>query len=136
MLKLVQIDNGVFDLAPEDPNATVEDAAQAALETLVYATLFTDQIAPAGRVADPFDQRGWWHDPNRGTGLWYVRWQALSDKARREALNMVKRALEAKTTSFTGITVTDITPAGNVSSVMLEIAGQHNGRQFIMRTSL
>lgn len=136
MLKLVQIDNGVFDLAPEDPDATVDEILQAAIETLIYAILHTDQIAPAGRVADPFDQRGWWHDPQRGTGLWYVRWQALSDKARREALNMVKRALEAKTTSLAAISVADVTPAGNVSSVMLEIAGQHNGHQFIMKTSL
>ena len=85
MLKLVQIDNGVFDLAFDDPALQDENAA---VQTLIYASLFTDQIAPAERVADPFDQRGWWHDPARGTGLWYVRRQALSDKARAEALNM------------------------------------------------
>lgn len=136
MLKLVQIDNGVFDLAPEDPNATEDEAAQAAAETLVYAVLFTDQVAPAGRVADPFDQRGWWHDETRGVGLWYVRRQALGDKARNESLIMIKRALEDKSNALSDITVTDATDARNVSSVILQITGQHNGRQFIMKTSL
>lgn len=136
MLKLVQIDNGVFDLAPEDPNATEAEAAQAAAETLVYATLFTDQIAPEGRVADPFDQRGWWHDETRGVGLWYVRRQALGDKARNESLNMIKRALEAKSNALSDITITDTTDARNVSSVILQISGKHNGRQFIMKSSL
>jgi phage gp46-like protein len=133
MLKLIQTDNGVFDLAFDDPALQDE---QSVLETLVYATLFTDQIAPAGRVADPFNQRGWWHDPQRGTGLWYVRWQALSKSARKEAINMVKRALEAKVDALTEITVTDITAARNVSSVTLEISGKHNGRKFTMRAAL
>lgn len=133
MLKLVQIDNGVFDLAFDDPALQDADAAAA---TLIYATLFTDQVAPVGRVADPFDQRGWWHDPDRGTGLWYVRRQALSDKARRESLNMIKRALEAKSDAFTNIVVTEVIDPRNVSSVMLEISGKHNGVQFIMMTSL
>jgi len=136
MLKLVQLDNGVFDLAPEDQNATEDEAAQAAAETLVYAILFTDQIAPEDRVADSFDQRGWWHDETRGVGLWYVRRQALGDKARNESLNMIKRALEDKSNALTDITVTDTTDARNVSSVILQITGQHNGRQFIMKTSL
>jgi len=136
MLKLVQIDNGVFDLAPEDPNATEDEAAQAAAETLVYAVLYTDQVAPAGRVADPFDQRGWWHDETRGVGLWYVRRQALGEKARNESLIMIKRALEDKSNALSDITVTDITDARNVSSVILQITGQHNGRQFIMKVPL
>ena len=106
------------------------------MQTLIYASLFTDQIAPAERVADPFDQRGWWHDPARGTGLWYVRRQALSDKARAEALNMIKRALEAKTNALTNIIVTDLTSAGNVSSVILGITGLHNGRKFTLEATL
>lgn len=136
MLKLVQIDNGVFDLAPEDPNATEDEAAQAAVETLVYAVLFTDQIAPEGRVADPFDQRGWWHDKDRGTGLWYVRRQALGSKARQEAINMVQRALEAKSEALADILITDVTKAGSVSSVILNISGVHNGRKFNLRSQL
>ena len=133
MLKLVQIDNGVFDLAFDDPALQDENAA---VQTLVYTTLFTDQIAPAERVADPFDQRGWWHDPARGTGLWYVRRQALSAKARTESLNMIKRALEAKTNALTNIIVTDLTSAGNVSSVILGITGLHNGRKFTLEAAL
>lgn len=133
MLKLVQLDNGEFDLAFDDPALQDTDAAAA---TLIYATLFTDQIAPAGRVADPFDQRGWWHDAARGTGLWYVRRQALSDKARRESLNMIKRALEAKSEALTDIVVTEVIDPRNVSSVILEISGKHNGLQFIMKSSL
>lgn len=133
MLKLVQLDNGVFDLAFDDPAMQDEDAA---VQTLIYATLFTDQVAPAGRVADPYDQRGWWRDPARGTGLWYVRRQALSDKARAEAINMVKRALEAKSDALTDITVTDVTEARNVSSVILQVTGLHNGRKFLIKATL
>lgn len=133
MLKLIQIDNGVFDLAFDDPALQDE---QAALETLVYATLFTDQIAPVGRVADPYDQRGWWYDPQRGTGLWYVRRQALGSKARQEAINMITRALAAKEPALSDINITDITQAGNVSSVILNISGVHNGRKFNLRSQL
>ncbi len=133
MLKLVQIDNGVFDIAFADP-ALPDDAA--IVETLVYATLFTDQIIPLDRVTDPFDRRGWWHDADRGTGIWYVRRQALSSAARREALNMVQQALLAKSPALTDIVVTDLTSPRNVSSVALEISGQHNGYKFTMRASL
>ncbi|MDO9233024.1 MAG: phage GP46 family protein [Methylotenera sp.] len=136
MLKLIQTDNGVFDLAHEDPNATEDEAEQTALETLVNATLHTDQIAPEGRVADQFDQRGWWYDKDRGTGLWYVRRQALGSKARQEAINMVRRALEAKSEALSDIVITDLTEAGNVSSVILNISGVHNGRKFNLRSQL
>ena len=133
MLKLVQTDNGVFDLAFDDPAMQDEDAA---VQTLVYATLFTHQVAPEGRVADPLDQRGWWNDVDRGTGLWYVRRQAASPDAKQEALNMIKRALESKTEALTDIVVTDITEARNVSSLILAIEGLHNGRKFSIEASL
>lgn len=133
MLKLVQTDNGVFDIAFADPAMPDENAAVA---TLVYATLFTDQIIPLDRATDPFDKRGWWHDEARGTGLWYVRRQALSSAARQEAINMVKQALLAKSPALSDIVVTDVSSARNVSSVTLEVAGKHNGIKFTMRASL
>lgn len=127
MLKLEQTDWSQFDLALE---SQADDLDNTALQTLIYATLFTDQVAPAGRVADPFDQRGWWHDPSKGTGLWYVRRQGLSESARQEALGMVKQALESKNATLTNINISDITSDGNVSSLILSISGEHNGRKF------
>ncbi len=124
MLKLVQIDNGVFDLQFDDPAASDENAA---IQTLVYAVLFTDQEAPESRVPDRYERRGWWADPNAGTGIWHVRRQALSQSARREAIFMVQQALIDH--GLTEVSVTeDSAGAGNVSGVFLRIMGLHNGR--------
>ncbi|BCB28440.1 hypothetical protein SKTS_33260 [Sulfurimicrobium lacus] len=136
MLKLVQTDWGVFDLAFDDPAL---DDADAAVATLVYGVLFTDAEAPAGRVADSFDRRGWYADPSRGSGLWHVRRQPLNSNARREALAMIRTALTARAPALTDIQTQEVTlaePAGNVSSVFLEVTGYHNGRKFIVRAPL
>jgi phage gp46-like protein len=134
MLKLVQVDNGVFELAFDDP---ADDDADAAVATLVYAVLYTDAVAPERRVADVYERRGWWADPPAGTGLWYVRRQALTGAARREALDMVKVALQARAPGLSGVEVQEVTQsAGNVSSVFLEVTGSHNGRKFIVRAPL
>jgi len=135
MLKLVQVDNGVFDLMFDDP--TMNDAdADAAVATLVYAVLFTDAEAPDARVADSYERRGWWANPQAGSGLWHVRRQPLGSAARREALDLVRTALQSHAPGLTGIEVSDVTPPGNVSSVMLALAGLHNGRQFAIRIPL
>lgn len=126
MLKLIQTELGVFDLAYE---TSADDLQQTALATAIYAALLTDQRAADGRVDDPFDQRGWWYDPQRGTGWWYVRRQALSDAARRETLNMAKRALDALP-AFTDVEITEVQTSGNISSVTLEITGSYYGRRF------
>ncbi|WP_026600489.1 phage GP46 family protein [Methylomonas sp. 11b] len=131
MLKLVQIDIGVFDLQFDDP--ALNDA-QAAIETLVYAVLFTDAEAPASRVPDRYERRGWWADPEAGTGLWHVRYQGLSDAARREALSMVEQALLDH--GLTEVSVSEQAGAGNVSSVFMIITGLHNGRTFNMSVPL
>lgn len=135
MLKLVQTDWGKFDLALDDPALGDDNAAAA---TLVYAVLNTDAEAPDGRVSDAFDRRGWWEDPTAGTGLWYVRRQPLNSAARREAVNMVRAALIAQAPALTNVDVQQvpIEAAGNVSSVVLEVTGSHNGRKFIVRASL
>ncbi len=133
MLKLVQTDWGVFDLAPDDPALADADAAVA---TLIYAVLFTDAEAPAARVPDGYERRGWWADPLAGSGLWHVRRQPLGSAARREALDMVRTALQARAPGLVDVTVSEITPAGIVSSVVMEIAGQHNGRKFTVRVPL
>lgn len=138
MLKLVQIgnfsDGNVFDLAFDDPAANDADAAVA---TLVYGVLFTDAEAPASRVADRYERRGWWVDPEKGSGLWHVRRQPLGSAARRETLDMVAAALSARSPGLTGIEVTELEgAAGNVSRVLLQVTGQHNGRKFAVRVPL
>lgn len=136
MLKLVQTDWGRFDLAVDAPAQADADAAAA---TLVFGVLYTDAEAPAGRVDDLFDRRGWYADPEAGSGLWHVRRQPLNSNARREALDMVRTALKVRAPALTDIEVREVTlpePAGNVSSVFLEVTGFHNGRKFIVRASL
>jgi len=134
MLKLVQIDNGVFDLVFDDPALNDADAAVA---TLVYAALFTDAEAPVDREPDRFARRGWWADTQAGSGLWHVRRQPLGGSARHEALAMVQSALISHSPALTEVNVTErAVPTGNVSSVFLEITGLHNGRKFILSTPL
>lgn len=132
MLKLVQLDNGVFDLAFDDPAHPDEDAAVA---TLVYAVLFSDAEAPASRVPDRHERRGWWADPAKGSGLWHVRGQPLGSAARRETLAMIATALTGH--GLTAVQVSELAgTAGNVSSVLLQVTGQHNGRNFIVKVPL
>lgn len=136
MLKLVQTDWGRFDLALDDPNQADADAA---VKTMVYAVLYTDAEAPTGRVNDGFDRRGWWADPQAGSGLWHVRRQPLNSAARREALDMVRTALTVRAPALTDIDVQEVLQddsAGNVSSVLMQVTGLHNGRKFIVRASL
>lgn len=134
MLKLVQIDNGVFDLVFDDPALSDADAAVA---TLIYAVLFTDAEAPVDREPDRFARRGWWADPQAGTGIWHVRRQPLGSAARREALAMVQSALLNRFPALTEVVVAErVIAVGNVSSVFLEVSGLHNGRKFILSTPL
>lgn len=134
MLKLVQIDNGVFDLVFDDPALNDADSAVA---TLVYAVLFTDAEAPDSRVPDRFERRGWWADPLAGSAIWHVRRQPLGGAARREALAAVQSALMNHSPALTEVVVTErAISTGNVSSVFLEVTGLHNGRKFILSTPL
>lgn len=134
MLKLVQIDNGVFDLAFDDP-ALADDAA--AVETLVYAEFFTDAEAPAERVPERYERRGWYADPAKGSGLWHVRRQPLGSAARKETLAMISQSLAKKSPALAGIEITEQAGvAGNISSVFIQVAGTHNGRKFIVKVPL
>ena len=136
MLKLVQIDWGRFDLVVDDP---AQADAEAAAATLVFGVLYTDAEAPASRADDSFDRRGWYADPEAGSGLWHVRRQPLNSNARREALFMVRTALTTRAPALTDIEVQEVAlpePAGNISSVFLEVTGLHNGRKFIVRAPL
>ncbi|MCQ8103239.1 phage GP46 family protein [Methylomonas sp. SURF-2] len=133
MLNLVQTDNGVFDVVFDDTLSV--DPEEAAIQSLLYAVLFTDAEAPENRVPDRYERRGWWADAEAGTGLWHVRRQALSDSARREAMFMVEQALIDH--GVTSVSVTeDPRVAGNVSGVFLRISGLHNGRTFTMSVPL
>lgn len=133
MLKLVQTDWGQFDLA-FDSDADVD----AAVATLIYAALFTDAEAPARRVPEQFDRRGWYADPEAGSGLWYVRRQPLHSAARAEAVAMVRQALVMRAPGLTDVAVTELVSegAGSVSSVVLDISGSHNGRRFLIKVPL
>jgi len=136
MLKLIQTRPGQFDLAPDDP---AENNEQTAIETLIYATLFTDQEAPARRVPDKFDRRGWYKNPQAGSGIWHVRRQPLTADARREAIAQIEQALKRASAALSNVSVREVIspdPAGNISSLSLEITGSHNGRKFLTRVSL
>jgi phage gp46-like protein len=136
MLKLIQTAPCEFDLAPDDP---INDDANAAAATVVYAILFTDQEAPARRVPDRWGRRGWYKDPQAGSGLWHVRRQPLSPAARQEAVALVERALGKAASALRDVAVREVIPndpAGSISRVSLEITGAHNGRAFLVRVSL
>lgn len=132
MLRLVQIDNGRFDLAFADPASTdnMDD-----VETIVYAALFTDQEAPDERIDDRYDRRGWWADPAAGSGLWHVRRQALTDAARAEALDMVRQTLEKRAAGLSDITVSMEDPV-NPDSLYLTITGAYRSRKFTLKVTL
>ncbi|MDR2188957.1 MAG: phage GP46 family protein [Azonexus sp.] len=133
MLKLIQTAWGQFDLALDD------GSPEAAVETAIYAILFTDARAPADRVPDTYDRRGWYADESAGSGLWHVRRQALTGAARREAIAMIQTALLARAPAFANIEVSDATPpgdAGSISRLTVNITGQHNGRSFALRVPL
>ena len=129
MLKLIQTDWQRFDLALD-----AGDDDNAAVATLVYALLFTDQEAPDSRVNDPFDRRGWYKNPNAGSGLWHVRRQPLTPAARQEAIHHIQRAL-SQAPALSDIVVEE-TSQGNVSGVAVSISGKHNGRQFVLKVPL
>lgn len=143
MLKLVQTDWGQFDLQVDDGAD-----ADAVVATLIYALLFTNGVAPDGRVSDPYNQGGWWADDTVGSGLWHVRMQALTPAARREALAAVAAALQDRDPALTDVTVTEVTPeemtgislqtarAGNISGLTVAVSGFHNGRKFIVKAAL
>lgn len=133
MLKLVQTDWGVFDLAFDE-----SQEPEPAVATLVYAVLFTDAEGPEHRVPDRFDRRGWWADPEAGTGIWHVRRQPLNSAARREAMDMVRQALMDRDPGLSEVEVTEVASdaAGSVSGLFLRVAGLHNGRKFVVQTPL
>ncbi len=134
MLKIVQTDLGVFDLAFDDPALNDEDAAVA---TLVYVAFFTDAEAPVDREPDRYNRRGWWADPAKGSGLWHVRRQPLGSAARDETLAMIADSLSKTDPGLTGVQITEVTPsAGNVSSVFVQVTGLHNGRPFLVKVPL
>jgi hypothetical protein len=59
-----------------------------------------------------------------------VRRQALGSAARAEAVDMVREALVALAPALSDVRVVDVTPAGTVSVVALEVSGKHNGQSF------
>jgi phage gp46-like protein len=136
MLKLIQTAPCEFDLALDDP---ADNDANAAAATAVIAILFTDAQAPLRRVDEPWDRRGWYSDPQAGSGLWHVRRQPLTAAARLEAIALIERALARAAPALKDVAVCEAAPtcpAGNISSLTVEITGSHNGRKFLMRVPL
>ncbi|MEQ1667125.1 MAG: phage GP46 family protein [Sulfuriferula sp.] len=132
MLKLVQTQNGLFDLAVDD---LTQQSDVSAVESLIYAVLFVDAEAPPARVADRYERRGWWANPSAGSGLWHVRRQPLGSAARRETLAMISAALVK--CGLQSVQVTELAgSAGHVSRVSLQMSGLHNGRQFLVKVPL
>ncbi len=144
MINLIRTEvNGqqVFDLDLGD-ELRGQTAADAAAQTFIYAALFSDARAPESligmRVKD--SPRGWWADPQAGSGLWHVRRQVLGSAARDEAVIEVRRALQSKAPALTSVVVRDVRDAGgaarNVSVVVLEITGLHNGEAFLTELAI
>jgi phage gp46-like protein len=129
MVGLQQVDNGVVDLVFVDGR----DAVMAA-QTLAYAALFTD--AENTEVADRFNRRGWWEDPQAGSSLWWLRTQPLSADVRREAVAMVQETLAIHAPALLDVGVTELSTAKNVSSVIVAIAGSYNGVEFLFKEGL
>lgn len=123
MLKLIQTDNEQFDLAVDV--AALTDALTA-FSTLVYAALFTDAEADATQSPERYARRGWWSDPELGSLIWWYRQQPLSAEIRRDVAENIRRVLSSRP-ELSNVKVSDITAAGNVSSVFLAIAADYNG---------
>lgn len=134
MLQIIQTAYGHFELAPI---SSTENKALAIAKSVVLTNLLTDQQAPADRVHDEFDRRGWWYDLTKGTGIWYVRRQALTDAARRETLRMIREGLKNEP-GMADVIVTDVSQQGNVSSLEVDIRGTYYGEPWhtVFKTKL
>ena len=130
MIKLKRLPGGGFDV-----DLAGSQDAEGTVATVVYALLLTDQRAPVEREPDAFARRGWWADPQAGSGLWHVRRQALDGAARDETVRMVRERLQQEP-AFAELVVADASPPGSVSDLQMAISGQHNGRQFLMNVTL
>lgn len=122
MLKIVQTEWGVFDLAFD---STVPRDAETAFATLVYAVLFTDAEADELKVPDRYERRGWWFDAELGSLIWILRQQPLSTQTRLAVLDNVTNALSARP-ELSNVVVTDITPPRTVSSMSIAITALYN----------
>lgn len=127
---LRQIDNGVFDLEWFE---VVQGDDSRYVQTLVYAALFSDAEAPAAREPDRYQRRGWWRDPAAGCGLWHIRRQPLGSAARREAVELVREALERY--GLAGVHVAERGSAG-VSRVVLEVTGLYRDKPYLVSVPL
>lgn len=132
MLKLVEIETGLFDLAFD---AAALSDPQTAFATVVYAILFTDAEASETQAPDRYQRRGWWFDSAAGTLVWWYRQQPLSKQTRLGVINNITNALNSHP-ALTEISVTDISPVGNVSSLTLSIAATYNNLNSLITVPL
>ena len=122
MLKLIEIDNGQFDLVFD---ATAMANSQIAFTTLVYAILFTDAAANENQEPDRYQRRGWWFDNTAGSQIWWYRKQALSKDVRLAVINNITYALSSHP-ALSNVDVTDKSSVGNVSCLTVSITAVYN----------
>lgn len=131
MLKLVQTDWGVFDLAFDETASNAENQ----FASIIYGVLFTDAEADESYVPDRYERRGWWFDAEFGSLIWILRQQPLSTKTRQDVLSNVTSALSARS-ELSSVKVTDITPPGIVSSMQIAISAFYNDTQYYIELSI
>ncbi|GAB6139930.1 hypothetical protein JCM14076_06590 [Methylosoma difficile] len=132
MLKLIEVETGLFDLV-FDVNASND--AQTAFTTFVYAVLFTDAEASSLQQPDRSQRRGWWFDPAAGSLIWWYRQQPLSQEVRRATIDNITTALLSHP-ALTDVVVLDISPAGSVSSLFVSIAATYNNLKSLVTVQL
>jgi len=123
MLKLIQTNWGVFDLAFD---ANAKSDADIAFETLVYAALFTDVEADTMQSPDPYQRRGWWNDPSLGSLIWWLRQNPLSPEIRRATIENINAVLNSYP-QLANIVVTEIAAPRSVSLLQVSISALYNG---------
>ena len=132
MLKLIQTDYGVFDMVFD---AEAMTCPLSAFSTLIYAILFTDAETDATQSPDRYERHGWWFDAAAGTTVWWLRQQPLSPAIRQSCIDTVTNAL-ASHPALSAVTVSDMSAAGNVSTVSLEISALYNNVMSLVQVEL
>lgn len=131
MLKITQTDWGQFDLA-YSPDLNDQKAA---FETLIYVLLMTDAEADAVQMPDRTQKRGWWHDPQLGSLIWWYRQQPLTPALRSVTVTHISALLNSHP-ALSNVAVIDISDARNVSGLMVSISATYNDLTQILTVSL
>jgi len=95
-IKLIQDDQGLFDISFEDGDIAKVNS----LDTAIYVSLFTDARAPANLVTIPEHRRGWIvnsvsfvKDRDLGGLVWLLDQRRLTQDTLNDAVNYSRKAL-------------------------------------------